>query len=693
MKNPPKIEPREPLQKNRHASPLIIVGVVVAVAVGAVVLEWSQRTPKKQPERSSEASKSETVHSERRDRPQYFNLLPPAGSRDHTLNAEAVLVWGGDHEYTEGLRQNSSTSNIHPADYAGPESCRKCHEDNYESWSSHAHRWMNVKAEEQSVKGDFSGGESARIQYRGGLGEFYRKDGNYMMKLTRDKVVREFKINRTLGSRVHQYYIGVLENGPEAEGHAFRVTDHVLPFGYELTMKEWIPITHAEGQEGKDDERDDPFETPSRLPYDASCSMCHTTPPMGNLMLAMFKRFAAYSPRTIHFEGSNYVDQSHPGKVRLSLPKGAQLTPQNVKRLVNELTDQGLELITEKNAASLGITCEACHLGAKAHVENEDLLPPFFPSGPHVFSAGSSDKEVWGRNAANKNFTCARCHSGSRPQYASGVATWNSTEYSDALRGHCYQPEKAKARGMQILTCVSCHNPHETIGRRWTKSPTFDRDACVRCHTQYEDEAVAQNHTHHPIGSSGSDCMNCHMPKINEGLGDMVRTHAILKPTDTRMLDANQPNACNMCHVEKSIDWTLKYFSEWYGLSSKEALGDPNARGYSDAAIEKNYPDRTQSTALGWLQSQHSGTRIVGADVLLKARAEWALPELLKTLDDPYMEIRQFTVQRLRDNFDIDTDDYAYKLYMTKDERAAPLQKMLDGLGGAAIETPDAGGN
>ena len=172
----------------------------------------------------------------------------PNYAKDHSFNNETVLVWGGDHQFTEGLRQNKELSNIRPSDYAGKDSCRECHAENFASWSDHSHRWMNALADEESVKGDFSGGPRASIEYRGGTGEFYRENGNFMVKLARDGVVREFKVNRTLGSRVHQYYIGKLQKGPESEDHAYRTTDHVLPFGYELTMQEWVPIVHATGQ-------------------------------------------------------------------------------------------------------------------------------------------------------------------------------------------------------------------------------------------------------------------------------------------------------------------------------------------------------------------------------------------------------------------------------------------------------------
>ena len=58
------------------------------------------------------------THSERRTRPEYAVIHPPQYSRDHSFNSEAVLVWGGDHEYAEGLRKNQVVSNIRHIDYA-----------------------------------------------------------------------------------------------------------------------------------------------------------------------------------------------------------------------------------------------------------------------------------------------------------------------------------------------------------------------------------------------------------------------------------------------------------------------------------------------------------------------------------------------------------------------------------------------
>src|SRR5262245_16207516 len=53
--------------------------------------------------------------------------------------------------------RTGDTSNIHPADYAGPDACKGCHATNYQAWERHPHRWMNALAGEATVTGDFSG--------------------------------------------------------------------------------------------------------------------------------------------------------------------------------------------------------------------------------------------------------------------------------------------------------------------------------------------------------------------------------------------------------------------------------------------------------------------------------------------------------------------------------------------------------
>jgi predicted CXXCH cytochrome family protein len=260
----------------------------------------------------------------------------------------------------------------------------------------------------------------------------------------------------------------------------------------------------------------------------------------------------------------------------------------------------------------------------------------------------------FGRTHDNINWACGRCHVGTRPQFAAGMSTWNSVEYSDAVRGSCYSQ----------LTCVHCHNPHQALGPKWTRTPEQDDALCLKCHERLAPAEARVAHTHHPMGSDGARCMNCHMPRLNEGLNEVVRTHMIYSPTRADMIEANHPNACNQCHTDQTIDWTVGRLKAWYG------------RSYNEAKLAANYPQRQRPAALGWLQSDNEAVRLVGADSLVRARDRRALPELLDALDDPYLVNRQFTAKGLQGMLGLRLGDVGYRFYLTTEERRPALERL-----------------
>ena len=161
--------------------------------------------------------------------------------------------------------------------------------------------------------------------------------------------------------------------------------------------------------------------------------------------------------------------------------------------------------------------------------------------------------------------------------------------------------------------------------------------------------------------------MNCHMPKINEGLQDMVRTHRIFNPTDKAMIESNQPNACNLCHLDKPIDWTIGKLREWYG----------EKHDYSDAALTRHYPNRKGSVGVGWLKGPHAPTRLAAASAVTVADVRWVLPELIDLLSaDPYLINRQFTQKRIEEMLGIDLRDHGYRFYMMPEERREVIEKI-----------------
>ncbi len=546
-------------------------------------------------------------------------------------------------------------SNIEPADFMGPQACKTCHEDKYQRWSQHRHRFMNAPATEATIKGDFSG--HAFIDYFGGRATFARENDRYVMRLVRGDTGRTYHVTQTIGSRFFQYYVGLQIEGPEPMGHRIYRSEHVLPFGYWLDYTQWVPVVHVEKtREGEpsliDAMRRDPFTQPAVHDYAQSCSQCHTTMPTGDWLIHRQPSFPM-SPLGFSFDLRSYVADNH----------AELLAGKDPSRLELDDVQELLLRITHKKAPvwelTSGISCETCHYGNRAHVESGGaILPRMFPTSPRLFIDGTNPAVDLARNPVNQNWTCGRCHQGTRFEYAAGMGTWNSTEYSDAMKGACYrfdEPERA------MLRCIDCHNPHETTGKAWSRTPDEDDGLCLKCHTELEPEPARVGHTRHPMGSTGSRCMNCHMPRINEGLQAMVRTHMIFSPTKREMIEANQPNACNMCHVRETLAWTVAKLEQWYGAQ------------YEATEIES-----TTAATLEWLRSWHPTTQMVAADVLTKARADWALPELFDALDSKYMLVRQFAQIGLDDMLETRLAHFGYRFYMFEDEREASLEALVE---------------
>jgi hypothetical protein len=158
------------------------------------------------------------------------------------------------------------------------------------------------------------------------------------------------------------------------------------------------------------------------------------------------------------------------------------------------------------------------------------------------------------------------------------------------------------------------------------------------------------------------------MPRINEGMQDVVRTHTIFSPTNRSMIESNHPNACNQCHVKESISWTRGYLKKWYGAT------------YDEKPISDNYADSKRSVVLGWLQSQNESVRLIAIDSLARTNSNWALPQIIEALDDPFLLNRQFAGRALESMTGIKLDSYGYQFYMGPAERAGPLTAIRSGL-------------
>ena len=135
------------------------------------------------------------------------------------------------------------------------------------------------------------------------------------------------------------------------------------------------------------------------------------------------------------------------------------------------------------------------------------------------------------------------------------------------MQGNDYVQSLMYRRG---VTCFSCHDPHGTSNNAdLVKSA---RLVCLTCHGPSSPNgphaATLEQHTHHPAGSAGSECVGCHMPKIAVMLGDVkVRSHTFrfIAPAAAERLE--MPDPCTTCHADKTQAWATGVLRTWPEIS------------------------------------------------------------------------------------------------------------------------------
>jgi hypothetical protein len=155
--------------------------------------------------------------------------------------------------------------------------------------------------------------------------------------------------------------------------------------------------------------------------------------------------------------------------------------------------------------------------------------------------------------------------------------------------------------------------------------------ACAQCH------ASAGAHAHHASDSPGASCTNCHMPFTTYGLLKTVRSHQISSPSVQSSLETGRPNACNLCHLDRTLAWTADYLARWYGTPAPVLNDD----------------QRSIAASLLWLLGGDAGQRALVAQSMGWAPAQqasgagWLPPYLALFLDDPYDAVRYIAARSL----------------------------------------------
>jgi len=237
--------------------------------------------------------------------------------------------------------------------------------------------------------------------------------------------------------------------------------------------------------------------------------------------------------------------------------------------------------IHTKKVAEWNVGCERCHGPGSEHVEH--------PSRGNILNPARMDY-------VHANDTCIQCHSQGRPlvdpiegqhydwavgyhvglnlqdfwqleEHTLGAGTFthfaDGTAHKNRMQGNDFVQSVMYRRG---VTCFNCHDVHGTDNYAQLRKPA-DK-LCLDCHGPMSlngpRTATIEEHTHHKDGTPGSQCVACHMPKIETTIADVkVRAHTFAFITPAMTDKYKIPNACTSCHADKSTAWATAALRHW----------------------------------------------------------------------------------------------------------------------------------
>lgn len=222
-----------------------------------------------------------------------------------------------------------------------------------------------------------------------------------------------------------------------------------------------------------------------------------------------------------------------------------------------------------------------------------------------------------------------------------GTVLAGGREYTAMSASACY------TRGE--MSCLSCHSMHGSDPAAQLKPGLSGSAFCTQCHQEPKYTTEATRHTFHAPDSSGSDCLNCHMPHTTYALFRALRSHQITSPNVASSAQFGVPNACNLCHLDQTLAWTQKHLGDWYGAPAHRLSAEQTNVAASLLWMLKGHAAQRAITAwhVGWAPAQ----KVSGA--------EWMAPFQARLLMDPYGVVRYISARSLRslpgfENFNFD---------------------------------------
>lgn len=174
-----------------------------------------------------------------------------------------------------------------------------------------------------------------------------------------------------------------------------------------------------------------------------------------------------------------------PGVEKASASLGSAIHKEEVTRQClgcHAVTLPLLTLMPERRF--FGVGCESCH----------------GPGGEHVTALQKGEKpkglgmmSLRGATGTQINALCGRCHR------TEADITVEARKMTNRFQPYGLSLSRCFKESGNVLTCITCHNPHENVGR----DPKPYEAVCLSCHTAPKKAC--------PVNPK-AQCISCHMP-------------------------------------------------------------------------------------------------------------------------------------------------------------------------------------
>lgn len=407
-------------------------------------------------------------------------------------------------------------------DFVGSENCASCHQEAYDNWQSSHHKHAMEVANSDSVLGDFS---NASFDYLGSTTRFYQRDNEFFVETDNSSgELEEFKVSYTFGFYPLQQYLVEFSDG---RIQALSISWDSRP--EEEGGQRWYHLYPNERINS-----DDPLHwTGAFQNWNSRCASCHTTDLDKNYSIETNSYDTQWAEINVgceacHGAGSQHVDWANEDSGLRS-------------ELTLEYSDMGLltsiDKVWEPIAGQLQIpedvdftlseqiqACGGCH-SRRAELQKRDITDEFlnnYSLSPLIEGLYHPDGQIQDEVYVMGSFLQSKMHA-------------------------------------NLVSCSNCHEPHTS------ELLIQGNGLCLQCHEAQTFES--EEHFFHEVGSTGAQCVNCHMPETTYMGVDPRRDHSFRIPDPIASSEFGVPNACSSCHSDQGEQWLVDFITARNGSS------------------------------------------------------------------------------------------------------------------------------